>query len=429
MKKLIFSLMISVMMIFTMTPMFSFAYEGDTLNLTGLNEPYAGETPVTTGVTSNVGHVEKVEWLDSYGQKFSESTFKRSKTYEVKVTLTGNSEDFLAVDTIKIGDRTFGVLDDDVLEYGPTGDGWALKVNFGPTLAEGFYVDIDDSDRTAIITDNDGLFDEYELVPHGATGTVNYEIYLSDSKGSKNGSPIFTKKSAADKRAIFTPGELAENKVSPFKIVGKYYFLLCTKDEVAGDKLLFTITYQYNLAYAKIKIKDVTYNGKSGRAPNITIKALGDTLTKGKEYTLSYAKAASKRKSVGTYKFTIDGKGYYFYLEESDMDTSASFRINPKGTTLKSVKGKSKSLVVKWNKRSTKMATKRITGYRIMIATDKAFTKNVKTYKVKGYKNTSKTIKGLKKGKKYYVKVGTYMTLKSGTYKSTWSKKMSAKTK
>ena len=32
-------------------------------------------------------------------------------------------------------------------------------------------------------------------------------------------------------------------------------------------------------------------------------------------------------------------------------------------------------------------------------------------------------------GKKYYVKVGTYMTLKSGTYKSTWSKKMSAKTK
>ena len=111
------------------------------------------------------------------------------------------------------------------------------------------------------------------------------------------------------------------------------------------------------------------------------------------------------------------------------MDTSDSFRINPKGTTLKSVKGKSKSLVVKWNKRSTKMATKRITGYRIMIATDKAFTKNVKTYKVKGYKNTSRTIKGLKKGKKYYVKVGTYMTLKSGTYKSTWSKKMSAKTK
>lgn len=75
------------------------------------------------------------------------------------------------------------------------------------------------------------------------------------------------------------------------------------------------------------------------------------------------------------------------------------------------------------------MAKSRITGYQIQLATDKKFTKNVKTVNVKGYKKVSKKVKKLKGGKKYFVKVRTYMTVDGTKYYSSWSKVKSAKTR
>ena len=67
------------------------------------------------------------------------------------------------------------------------------------------------------------------------------------------------------------------------------------------------------------------------------------------------------------------------------------------------------------------MPKARISGYQIQLATDSAFTTDVRTVNVKGYKKTSKKVKRLKRKTKYYVRVCTYMKSGGNTYYSPWS--------
>ena len=78
----------------------------------------------------------------------------------------------------------------------------------------------------------------------------------------------------------------------------------------------------------------------------------------------------------------------------------------PDKATLSSVKkADSTSLKVTWKKAAV------ASGYQVMIATNSKFTKNVEKFTVKGRTTVSKTIKELKKGKTYYVKVRAYKTV------------------
>ncbi len=70
------------------------------------------------------------------------------------------------------------------------------------------------------------------------------------------------------------------------------------------------------------------------------------------------------------------------------------------------------------------------TGYKIQVSTSKKFTKKTtKTYTVKGENKSSKTIKGLKKGKNYFVRVCSYKTNSAGTIYGVYSSKKSIKVK
>ena len=106
-------------------------------------------------------------------------------------------------------------------------------------------------------------------------------------------------------------------------------------------------------------------------------------------------------------------------------------KITPKKTKIKSLKKAKTSgkVTVKWKKQTAKVIGSHISGYQLQLATNSKFTKNKKTVTVKGYKKTSKTVKGLKKGKKYYVRIRTYKTLGGRKYYSSWSKAKSVKTK
>ena len=75
------------------------------------------------------------------------------------------------------------------------------------------------------------------------------------------------------------------------------------------------------------------------------------------------------------------------------------------------------------------MPSARIAGYQVQIATDKAFTKNLQTKKVKGYKKTSLKFKKLKRKTTYYTRVRTYISVGGTTYYSNWSAVKSGKTK
>ena len=74
------------------------------------------------------------------------------------------------------------------------------------------------------------------------------------------------------------------------------------------------------------------------------------------------------------------------------------------------------------------MASTRITGYQIQLATNSAFTKNKKEVKVKGYSVLSKKVTKLKAKTKYYIRIRTYKTVNGTTYYSKWSSSKTKKT-
>lgn len=98
---------------------------------------------------------------------------------------------------------------------------------------------------------------------------------------------------------------------------------------------------------------------------------------------------------------------------------------SPTATSIKSVKAKGrKALQIRWKKK-----TKDVDGYQLQIAQNKKFTKGKKTCTIKKKATVSRTIKGLKAKKKYYVRIRTFKKSASKTYHSKWSKVKSAKTR
>lgn len=153
-----------------------------------------------------------------------------------------------------------------------------------------------------------------------------------------------------------------------------------------------------------------TYN-KKAQTTTIVVKDSKGKVIPSTEYTVTGNKATK----VGTYTATVTFKGAKYYGK-----MTVKWKINPLGTSIKSVKGAKKSLKVTW--KAQKSETQ---GYKIQVSTDKNFKKSVKTVKVSKNKTTSTTVKGLKANKKYYVRICTY----KGSYVSSWSKAKTAKAK
>lgn len=154
------------------------------------------------------------------------------------------------------------------------------------------------------------------------------------------------------------------------------------------------------------------YNGKI-KTPSVAVKdSKGNKLIKNTDYTVSYPNG---RKAVGTYAVKITFKGNY------KGSKTLKFKILPKGTKLSSVKPKKQSATVKWKKQ-----TKQITGYQIQYSISKKF-KSAKSLYIKKAKTTKTTIKKLKTGKKYYFRIRTYKVVKGKKYYSSWSKTMAVK--
>ena len=154
------------------------------------------------------------------------------------------------------------------------------------------------------------------------------------------------------------------------------------------------------------------YNGKVQK-PAVTVKVNGKAVDP-IEYTVAYPSGC---KNVGTYKVKVTLDNNYYGT------ATASFKINPAATTLKSVKGGKKSFTAKWTKK-----TVQTTGYQIQYSTNSKF-KSAKTKTVTSYKKSSLKVKKLKSKKKYYVRIRTYKTVKGTKFYSGWSKAKRVKVK
>lgn len=107
--------------------------------------------------------------------------------------------------------------------------------------------------------------------------------------------------------------------------------------------------------------------------------------------------------------------------EQKPNTSLVSNNITP--TKITNKKGKKKALAVYWQK------VNGINGYEIQVATDKKFKKNAKAVVIIKQSTGKKTVKGLKKNKKYYIRVRTYKITNAKKQYSSWSKVKSVKTK
>lgn len=163
----------------------------------------------------------------------------------------------------------------------------------------------------------------------------------------------------------------------------------------------------------KLSTTSYTYNG-SVKSPSLTVKDInGNTLVKGTDYTYT---TPSGRKNVGTYTYNVTFQGKYGGTK------SVSFKINPATPSIKSITPGSKKMTVKM---TTKPSSKGASTYQIYYKQ-----KGTSTWKKTTSTSYYKTIKSLKKGKYYYVKVRAYKKVGTTTYYGAWSKtKLSKKIK
>ncbi len=176
----------------------------------------------------------------------------------------------------------------------------------------------------------------------------------------------------------------------------------------------------------KLKQSAFTYTGKRNYPAEVEDEATrtvdGDTYTAVKDTDFYVTHSNCDR--VGTAVAAVHG--IYPNLSGTKY---LSYKINPAGTKVKKLIRSRKAITVRWKKQSMKMPDRRIDGYQIQLATNKRFTKQVRTVTVKGYKKSYKKIKRLKAKKRYYVRVRTFMKVNGQTYYSNWSTAKKIKTR
>ena len=137
-------------------------------------------------------------------------------------------------------------------------------------------------------------------------------------------------------------------------------------------------------------------------------------------YTNTTAEAYAKENNI-----PFESIGVYTEPTTSPTTEMPNKTINPTHTpttkttpTIKTKKAVIKK-VIATKKKTLKITWKKVSGakgYEIKLATNRKFTKNKRTFKVKKGTSTSKIVKKLKSGKRYYVKLRAYKKVKVDGY-------------
>lgn len=157
-----------------------------------------------------------------------------------------------------------------------------------------------------------------------------------------------------------------------------------------------------------------TYNGKP-KKPSVTLKDTDGKVIDGRNYTVTY----EGNTKVGNARVTI------LLKEDYAGAIFRTFEICPEGTSISGkVTSRNRGFQVRWKKRK-----RNVTGYEVQYSTNKRFAgKETVTKTIKKKSATKLTVQNLKPGKKYYVRVRTYKTVKKKKFCSAWSKSGSVMT-
>ena len=192
-----------------------------------------------------------------------------------------------------------------------------------------------------------------------------------------------------------------------------YYIIVSGTDSVS-----------YTLTYSNIKYK-ITYvlNGGENSSKNPT------------SYTVGKTTKLYKPKKTGNYYFSgwLDSNGTGPYTSIASDTTgnitlvASWIKVSPMKPKNVKLKKSRRRLIITYDQGNIPTSGEAgVTGYQIQVSKTKKFKKKT-TYNVKDIYAYKKTIKGLKKGKKYFVRMRSYYTYEGTKFYSKFTKKMSIK--
>ena len=174
-----------------------------------------------------------------------------------------------------------------------------------------------------------------------------------------------------------------------------------------------------NLKKQKITKVSSAYKKSVGQSFTLKPKAKGKITYKtgNKKVATVNSKGKVTVKGTGKATITVTAKATSTYSKCVKKITVYGV---PKKPEMKKLTAGKKKFTVQWKK------DKKADGYQVQYSTDKKFKKNVKSVNV-SKKNTKATVKKLKKGKTYRVRVRSYKKINGKKYYSGWGKVKSVK--
>lgn len=177
---------------------------------------------------------------------------------------------------------------------------------------------------------------------------------------------------------------------------------------------------------ADMKTQEITnissvYKRSVGQSFTLKPKAEGEITyqTSNQKVATVNSKGKVTVKGTGKATITVTAKATSTY---SNCVKKITVYGVPKKPEMKKLTAGKKKFTVQWKK------DKKADGYQVQYSTDKKFKKNVKSVNV-SKKNTKATVKKLKKGKTYRVRMHSYKKINGKKYYSGWGKVKSVKVK
>ncbi len=230
-------------------------------------------------------------------------------------------------------------------------------------------------------------------------------ISLTGNEGAKSFTP-----SNSSIAAVNSAGKVTGKKPGTVKITAK---AAATANYNAASTTVTIVVKAIPISRATVTCPASKVWTGSAHYPVPTLTYKGKKLTKGTHFTLKY----SNNKNVGTATIVITGKGIYTGRR------TKTFRINPKPTTISTIKPATGKLTINWRKQPSQTS-----GYQIQYSSRKDF-KTQKTIKITSASTVKRTLSGLARKHKYYVRIRTFRNIAGKMYYSTWSPAKSATTK
>ncbi len=187
-----------------------------------------------------------------------------------------------------------------------------------------------------------------------------------------------------------------------------------------SDDVIDTESEPISINSEDIEIEDFnaqyTFNGKARKQPDLYLfnYDLWEELFENDDYVVSY----KNNVKVGIAQAIITGIGNY------TGSRILKYKIVPKGTKVSKLNAGVKKIKVKWKRQTTQTS-----GYQVQYSTSSKFKSGTHTKTIKSKKKNAVTLKSLKGGRKYYVRIRTFKNVSGKKYYSNWSKAKSIKTK